>query len=108
MIHQRNQSEPETIEKYITDIEEEILEIKEPETVVLQTGKTLRILAEEKYGNREFWIYIYLKNKHKIPNPNVVPSDIELLIPHASEYGIDANCSESVQKAKKLGDAELS
>ena len=102
------QPQPEIIEEQQSiELEEIPPSVKAPETVVLQTGKTLRILAEEKYGNREFWIYIYLKNKNKIPNPNIVPSGIELLIPDATEYDIDASNAESVQKARELGEREM-
>lgn len=74
------------------------------EKVVVQKGKTLRLIAEEKFGNREFWVYIYLKNKDKIENPNVVTVGTELIIPDSSEYDIDASDTQSVAKAKVLGD----
>ncbi|HMM15947.1 MAG TPA: hypothetical protein PKC47_00195 [Petrimonas sp.] len=74
------------------------------EKVVVQKGKTLRLIAEEKFGNREFWVYIYLKNKDKIENPNVVAVGTELIIPDSSEYDIDASDTQSVAKAKVLGD----
>jgi len=77
------------------------------EKVVLQEGKTLRLIAEDKLGNREFWIYIYLKNKNKIKNPNIVSVGTELIIPDPSEYNIDASDSQSIAKAKALGDDEL-
>lgn len=77
------------------------------EKVVLQEGKTLRLIAEDKLGNREFWIYIYLKNKNKIKNPNIVSVGTELMIPDPSEYNIDASDPQSIAKAKALGDDEL-
>lgn len=82
--------------------------IEEPTTrierIVVREGKTLRIIAEEKFGSREFWVYIYLKNRDKIKNPNVVVVGTELLIPDLSEYDIDASDSQSIAKAKALGD----
>ena len=80
---------------------------KEPEKIQLPADKTLRLIALEKFGNREFWVYIYYKNKEKIKNPNIVPVGIELIIPDKSEYGIDASNPQSVAKAKALGDMEL-
>lgn len=77
------------------------------EKVVLQEGKTLRLIAEDKLGNREFWVYIYLKNKNKIKNPNIVSVGTELIIPDPSEYNIDASDPQSIAKAKALGDDEL-
>ncbi len=80
---------------------------KVPETAILSRGKTLRILAEEKWGNRDFWVYIYLKNKDKIQNPNRLPAGMQLVIPFAEEYDIDASNPRSVAKAKLLGDEHL-
>lgn len=73
----------------------------------LKKGKTLRLMAEEHYGNREFWVYIYLENKGKISNPNRVPSGTVLLLPDKSNYSIDATNPQSVAKAKTLGDEVL-
>ncbi len=97
----------EYIREEIVPIEKHELERNEPEVVVLSGGKTLRILAEEKFGNREFWVYIYLKNKSKIKNPNVVSAGTELIIPDISEYDINATNPQSIAKAKALGDDEL-
>ena len=80
---------------------------KEPEKIQLAPDKTLRLIALEKFGNREFWVYIYYKNKNKIKNPNIVPVGIELIMPDKSEYDIDASNPQSVAKAKALGDMEL-
>lgn len=80
---------------------------KELEKIVLQDGKTLRLIAEDKLGNREFWVYIYLKNKNKIKNPNIVTVGTELIIPDSTEYDIDASDLQSIANAKALGDSEL-
>ncbi|MDL2257513.1 hypothetical protein LJC06_04845, partial [Bacteroidales bacterium OttesenSCG-928-I14] len=67
----------------------------------LAAGETLRILAEKEFGSREFWVYIYLKNKAKIPNPNSVKVGTLLTIPDKTEYGgIDANDPNSIKRAK--------
>lgn len=82
--------------------------IKKPlETVQMDAGKTLRLIALDKYGSREFWVYIYLKNKDKIKNPDIIPVGIELELPREDEYDINPNNPESVAKAKKLGDEEM-
>ncbi|QRX64351.1 hypothetical protein JS578_03610 [Dysgonomonadaceae bacterium zrk40] len=78
---------------------------KKIETVRLGKGETLRILAERLFGNREFWVYIYLENKHIIPDPNRVPAGISLLVPDTRQYGIDAADPASVQSAKQQGDS---
>ena len=74
------------------------------EKIVLAEGKTLRLLAENLFGNREFWVYIYLENKDKIPNPNKVSSGTELVLPDKDTYFIDASDPQSVAKAKSLGE----
>ncbi|MDR1517966.1 MAG: HU family DNA-binding protein [Dysgonamonadaceae bacterium] len=78
-----------------------------PDTVTLIAGKTLRLIALDKFGSREFWIYIYLKNNDKIKNPNRIPVGTKFLLPDKSEYDIDADNPESVGKAKKLGEEVL-
>ena len=89
-------------------IPQEVVETVEPvETTKMEAGKTLRLIALDKYGSREFWVYIYLKNKDKIKNPDVIPVGLELVLPRKSEYDINSNNAESVAKAKKLGDEEM-
>lgn len=85
----------------------EILKLAEMgprETVKMSAGTTLRLIALEKLGNREFWVYIYLQNKDKIKNPDVVPIGLELELPNQNEYKMDANDSDDIFKAKKLGE----
>jgi len=80
---------------------------RESEKVVLPEGKTLRLLAEDLFGDREFWVYIYLENRDRIPNPNKVPSGMELILPDKSAHSINAADPYSVAKAKSLGDEVL-
>lgn len=77
------------------------------ETVEMTRGKTLRIIALDKLGSREFWVYIYLKNKDKVENPDVVPLGLELVLPCKSEYPMDSKNPQDVENAKKLGDKEM-
>lgn len=91
----------------VPEFSEDKAVVTETEQVILKAGKTLRILAEEKLGNREFWTYIYLRNQQKIKNPNVVPIGTELIIPHSSEYDMNPNDVEAVEKAKKMGNEIL-
>lgn len=73
--------------------------------VKMYPGRTLRLIAQDYFGNREFWIYIYFKNKDKIDNPNVVPIGLELTLPETTEYDMNANNVAHIEKAKQLGDA---
>lgn len=70
--------------------------------VKLEPGQRLTLLAQKYYGKKVFWVYIYDFNKSKIPNPDQIPTGMEILIPAKDVYGIDAKSSVSVEKAKKL------
>lgn len=80
---------------------------KEEKEIIMEEGKTLRLLALELFGNKEFWVYIYLANSKYISNPNHVTSGTRLLIPDTSEYRIDAFDYQSVAEAKALGERVL-
>lgn len=80
----------------------------EPVKIVkMSPGRTLRLIALDKLGNREFWVYIYMKNKDEILNPDVIPIGVELELPNRNEYPMDANNLDDVAKAKTLGDAVI-
>ena len=99
---------PSVIQETIPEeVVETVKTIEHEETVNIEAGKTLRLIALDKYGSREFWVYIYLENKDKIKNPDVVPVGLELVLPTKSKYDMNANTPESVAKAKKLGDEEM-
>lgn len=77
------------------------------ETVTLEAGKTLRLIALDKFGSRDFWIYIYLVNKDKIKNPDVIPLGTVLVLPDTLQFDINSKDPASVSKAKKLGDVTM-
>lgn len=74
------------------------------ESLTLGKGETLRTIALDLFGNKEFWVYIYQENIHNINNPNVIPVGTELLIPDISKYDIDADNPQSIAKAKEKGE----
>lgn len=103
-----NEKYPETASADIAETtQKKTSNNEEAEKVIVRSGMTLRILAEEKLGNREFWVYIYMKNHRRINNPNRVPIGTELFIPEKSEYDMNAADAEAVVKAKKIGDRIL-
>ena len=75
--------------------------------VKMSPGRTLRLIALDKLGNRDFWVYIYMKNKDKIPNPDVIPIGLELELPYKDEYPMDAANPDHVAKGKALGDTVM-
>lgn len=83
------------------------LSLPEVKKIRLADGKTLRLLAQDLFGDREFWVYIYLENKSQINNPNRVPAGTELTVPDPTKYGINAADPGSVAKAKNQGNKIL-
>jgi hypothetical protein len=77
------------------------------ERIKLEKGKTLRMLAEDYFGHREFWVYIYLENKEHISNPNSIPHGTELLLPLPSAHDMNPTDPASIAKAKLLSDEIL-
>lgn len=72
----------------------------QPTVVRDRVNGTLSSLARKYYGASEFWVYIYLENKSKIPNPDRVKPGTVVVIPDAAKYGIDKNDPKSIQRAK--------
>lgn len=70
--------------------------------IKLKNGMRLALLAEQYYGNKVFWVYIYEANKEVIKNPNILPVGVMINIPAKSIYSINAKDSTSLEKAKKL------
>ncbi len=81
--------------------------LPEVKKIRLVDGKTLRLLAEDLFGNREFWVYIYLENKSLINNPNRVAAGTELIVPDRTKYDINATDPVSVARAKNQGNKIL-
>lgn len=73
------------------------------ETLIISTGQTLRTIALELFGSKEFWVYIYKENINNIKNPNDISVGTKLQIPDKSKYDINADNPQSVSKAKEEG-----
>jgi len=73
-----------------------------PKQITIRAGQRLTSIALEEYGDRAFWIYIYLENKAKLSNPNVLPLGVKITIPPADKYGINRNDSASIQRAREI------
>jgi len=70
--------------------------------MTIETGQRLASIAEKEYGNKVFWVYIYLENRAIISNPNVLPVGATISIPPADKYSINSNDPASIQKAKDV------
>jgi hypothetical protein len=65
-------------------------------------------LAERKYGNRIFWVYIYEANRDKISSPVNIPAGTDLRIPNLWEdYKVDVMDSMEIKRAGILSDIML-
>lgn len=67
----------------------------------VRPGYLLNDMAKKHYGNKCFWVYIYEENKAKIANPNRVGPGLELVIPPAEKYGINASNQASIKAANE-------
>lgn len=92
---QNKNVDSESFEKTSNDNKDVSIQIK------LKKGMRLALLAEQYYGNKVFWVYIYEANKDVIKNPNILPVGAMIDIPAKSEYSINAKDSTSLEKAKK-------
>lgn len=72
------------------------------DTVVVEPGTRLTLLSLSYYGDKVFWVYVYLANRDVIKDPNRVPAGISLRIPMPDRYRIDAADKESVARAVRL------
>jgi hypothetical protein len=70
-----------------------------PASITLGQGETLRTVALDLFGSKEFWVYIYQENMHSVINPNVIPVGTKLLLPDVEKYDINANDPHSIAKA---------
>ena len=72
-----------------------------PKTIRLTAGTSLRQIAQEYYGDRAFWVYIYEYNKDRIKNYNNIPVGTEIRLPLPRTYGINSKSASSIQKAEQ-------
>lgn len=94
---------PEFLPEESLAIKEEMaVPFKEVRVVTVNENDRLTYLAEQYYGNRVFWVYIYQFNKTIIRNPDVIVVGMELILPDPAFYDIDATDSTSIQRAREL------
>lgn len=74
---------------------------EEPAIVYDHVTTTLSDLAKNHYGNKNYWVYIYLENRDKISNPNSVSPNLQLVIPPKEKYATGATEDENVNNVKQ-------
>lgn len=73
-----------------------------PKTYIVQRGEYLTQIANRFYGDSRFWPYILEVNRDKFTTPEGLQADMEIKLPNTEYFDIDANSSESIEKAKTL------
>ena len=96
---------PQAEEPQALEIEQNVEE-PEPLKIIAEVSMdptmTLTVIAQKYYGNKIFWVYLYIANRVKIKNPNLVPSGTIIEVPAPEEYDIDAHDTASVRRANEL------
>ena len=75
--------------------------------LIVAPGQRLTSIAENEYGDKVFWVYIYIENRAAISNPDILHVGAKIFVPPAEKYGIDSNDPASVQKAKEIANKIL-
>ena len=70
--------------------------------VTMDPTMTLTAIAQKYYGSKIFWVYLYIANRSRIKNPNIVPSGTIIEVPAPEAYGIDVHDAASVKRANEL------
>ena len=66
----------------------------------VKVNRYITTMAQDYYGNINFWSYIYEENKEILGHPDKIYPGMVVKIPPASKYEIDATDPISVQKAQ--------
>ena len=66
------------------------------EEVTVGKTTTLSKLARKYYNNTYCWVYIYIANKEKIPNPNSLVPGTQLIIPELTKQEMQITKDESL------------
>lgn len=70
---------------------------------VITTTRYLTTVAQEHYGNFNFWPYIYEENKALLGHPNRIKPGTKIVVPQLSKYGVDPKKKSDIDKAKRKG-----
>lgn len=78
-----------------------IAEVQPTEVVYDHVTTNISDLALKHYGNKNYWVYIYLENKSKISNPNKIAGNVQLVIPPREKYEVGNTEAEKAENAKQ-------
>lgn len=74
------------------------------DTVTINPGSRLTLIALRHYGHKNFWVYIYEANRDIISNPNNVEIGTKIRIPVLPPQLVDPDDPEAVDYARSLQD----
>lgn len=69
------------------------------DTLTITSGRSLYSYAKEYYGQKMFWIYIYIENAAIIKDPNRISLGTKLVIPDLSKFEINPDMRIAVKEA---------
>ena len=69
------------------------------DTLTLTSGRSLYSYAKEYYGQKMFWVYIYIENTAIIKDPNRIPLGTKLVIPDLSKFEVNPDMRIAVKEA---------
>lgn len=82
-----------------------IMPVPEPEPApvydMVTGSRYLTTIAQDHYGNSNFWPYIYMENENVLRHPDQVTPGTKLVVPQLSKYGVDPTNKADENKAKQ-------
>lgn len=74
----------------------------EPSEITIVKGLFLTQVSQKFYGDKKFWIYLYLYNKDRIKNPNNVMVNTVVRVPQFDKSLVNANDEKSLELASEI------
>lgn len=78
------------------------LETKGAKKVKVAKGQRLTTIALDNYGDKNYWVYIYLYNHKIIKNPNSVNVGMKLLVPKLDKSLVDGSNPVTMEMASEV------
>ena len=72
--------------------------VRPNEQVIVEKTTTLAGLARKYYNNTHCWVYIYIANKQKLPNPNALVPGMKLKIPELTPEELKTTKDQCLQR----------
>lgn len=69
------------------------------DTLTISSGRSLYSYAKEYYGQKMFWVYIYIENAKIIKDPNRISLGTKLVIPDLSKFDVNPDMRIAVKEA---------